>query len=210
MTDDGNGVQRRFLWLLKNSLNRVTLRIARSGRGPFSLVRHVGSRSGRTYETPVILARVTQGLWPSSPTGPAWTGTATSWPPAAVSSSHVARSTGSTGSSPATPMSAYGRTATRPPWPCASLTDTSSASCTSPSPKGRGVRRASRPHELGTWLDGMVDSAAPGGGCGLQYRQPFTRSLPPSWLYALRDVAEALLLGDALPSVPRRDGRRHV
>jgi len=62
MTVDRNGVQRRFLWMLKNSLNRLTTRIARSGRGPFSLVRHVGRTSGRTYETPVILARVPQGF----------------------------------------------------------------------------------------------------------------------------------------------------
>jgi deazaflavin-dependent oxidoreductase (nitroreductase family) len=62
MTDDGNGVQRRLLWLLKNTLNPLSIRIARSGRGPFSLVRHVGRRSGRTYETPVILARVPQGF----------------------------------------------------------------------------------------------------------------------------------------------------
>jgi deazaflavin-dependent oxidoreductase (nitroreductase family) len=62
MPVDGNGVQRRFLWLLKNTLNPLSIRIARSGRGPFSLVRHVGRRSGRTYETPVILARVPQGF----------------------------------------------------------------------------------------------------------------------------------------------------
>ncbi len=62
MTVDGSRVKRRFLWLLKNTLNRLTIRIARSGRGPFSLVRHVGRTSGRTYETPVILARVPQGF----------------------------------------------------------------------------------------------------------------------------------------------------
>ena len=62
MTVDRNRGKRRFLWLLKNTLNRLTIRIARSGRGPFSLVRHVGRRSGRTYETPVILARVPQGF----------------------------------------------------------------------------------------------------------------------------------------------------
>src|SRR3954470_7466524 len=62
MSVDRTGVQRRFLWMLKNSLNRLTTRIARSGRGPFSLVRHVGRTSGRTYETPVILARVPQGF----------------------------------------------------------------------------------------------------------------------------------------------------
>ena len=48
--------------MLKNTLNRGTTRVARSGRGPFSLVRHVGRTSGRVYETPVILARVPDGF----------------------------------------------------------------------------------------------------------------------------------------------------
>jgi deazaflavin-dependent oxidoreductase (nitroreductase family) len=52
----------RYLWVLKNTLNRVTTRLARTGHGPFSIVRHVGRRSGRTYETPVILARVGEGF----------------------------------------------------------------------------------------------------------------------------------------------------
>jgi deazaflavin-dependent oxidoreductase (nitroreductase family) len=52
----------RLLWLLDNTLNRVTGQIARSGHGPFSLIRHVGRKSGRTYETPVILARVPEGF----------------------------------------------------------------------------------------------------------------------------------------------------
>lgn len=59
----GHGrVKRRFLWLLNHTLNRLTSRIARSGRGPFALVRHVGRRSGTTYETPLILARVPEGF----------------------------------------------------------------------------------------------------------------------------------------------------
>jgi deazaflavin-dependent oxidoreductase (nitroreductase family) len=57
-----DAIRRRFLWLLKNSLNRVTSRLARSGHGPFSLVRHVGRKSGRTYETPVILIKVPAGF----------------------------------------------------------------------------------------------------------------------------------------------------
>jgi deazaflavin-dependent oxidoreductase (nitroreductase family) len=52
----------RFLWTLKHTLNRLTTRVARSRRGPFALVRHVGRRSGRQYETPVILARVPAGF----------------------------------------------------------------------------------------------------------------------------------------------------
>jgi deazaflavin-dependent oxidoreductase (nitroreductase family) len=54
--------KRRFLWLLNNTLNRLTTRLARSGRGPFALVRHVGRKSGKTYETPLILARVPDGF----------------------------------------------------------------------------------------------------------------------------------------------------
>lgn len=55
-------IKRRYLWLLKNTLNRVTLRAARSGRGPFSLVRHVGRTTGTVYETPLILARRDDGF----------------------------------------------------------------------------------------------------------------------------------------------------
>jgi deazaflavin-dependent oxidoreductase (nitroreductase family) len=54
--------RKSYLWLLQNTLNRVTTRAARGGGGPFSLIRHVGRRSGRTYETPVILAKVPEGF----------------------------------------------------------------------------------------------------------------------------------------------------
>jgi hypothetical protein len=50
-------VRRGYLWLLKHTLNRATSRLARSGHGPFSLIRHTGRKTGRTYETPLILAR---------------------------------------------------------------------------------------------------------------------------------------------------------
>lgn len=55
-------IRKGYLWLLKNTLNRVTARAARGGGGPFSLIRHVGRRSGRTYETPVMLAKVPGGF----------------------------------------------------------------------------------------------------------------------------------------------------
>lgn len=55
-------MRRRFLWLLKNTLNRLTTRVAKSGRGPFSLVRHVGRKSGTVYETPIIVAAVPEGF----------------------------------------------------------------------------------------------------------------------------------------------------
>lgn len=68
------GIKRRFLWVLKNTLNRATLRAARVGRGPFSLVRHVGRKTGRVYETPLILARAQGGFVAELTYGPdvAW------------------------------------------------------------------------------------------------------------------------------------------
>jgi deazaflavin-dependent oxidoreductase (nitroreductase family) len=53
----GGRVKRGYLWVLKNTFNRVTTRVARSGHGPFSLIRHTGRKTGKSYETPVILAR---------------------------------------------------------------------------------------------------------------------------------------------------------
>ncbi|WP_201844884.1 nitroreductase family deazaflavin-dependent oxidoreductase [Myceligenerans indicum] len=55
-------IRERWLWLLKNTLNRWTVKLARSGTGPFSLVRHVGRKSGATYETPIIVARAAEGF----------------------------------------------------------------------------------------------------------------------------------------------------
>lgn len=55
-------IRTRASWLLNNTLNRATSLAARSGHGPFSLIRHVGRKSGRTYETPVILARAPEGF----------------------------------------------------------------------------------------------------------------------------------------------------
>lgn len=55
-------MRRAFLRLLARTLNPLTARAARSGRGPFSLVRHVGRKSGAVYETPIIVARVPEGF----------------------------------------------------------------------------------------------------------------------------------------------------
>lgn len=52
-------VKSGFPWLIKNTLNRATIRIARSGRGPFTLVRHIGRKTGTSYETPI--AELTYG-----------------------------------------------------------------------------------------------------------------------------------------------------
>ena len=52
-------LRRGFLTIIKYTLNPLTLRFARSGSGPFAIVRHVGRRSGKQYETPII-ARPTE------------------------------------------------------------------------------------------------------------------------------------------------------
>jgi deazaflavin-dependent oxidoreductase (nitroreductase family) len=62
---------RVWLWLISHTLNRVTAPLARSGHGPWSLVRHVGRRSGRTYETPLLLARTSDGFVAELTYGPA-------------------------------------------------------------------------------------------------------------------------------------------
>ena len=55
-------VKRAVLRLVKHTVNRVSVPLARSGRGPFALVCHVGRRSGRTYVTPLVVARVPDGF----------------------------------------------------------------------------------------------------------------------------------------------------
>lgn len=39
----------------KHVTNRILGRVARSAHGPFAIVRHVGRRSGKIYENPVIV-----------------------------------------------------------------------------------------------------------------------------------------------------------
>lgn len=56
--------QLRNGWLiaLKYLLNPLTRQLARASVGPFSLVRHVGRRSGQPYETPIIVSPVADGF----------------------------------------------------------------------------------------------------------------------------------------------------
>jgi deazaflavin-dependent oxidoreductase (nitroreductase family) len=49
-------MRRVWFTVLGRTLNRVTLRLAKAGRGPFTVVRHRGRTSGRVYETPIIVA----------------------------------------------------------------------------------------------------------------------------------------------------------
>ncbi len=46
----------------KRVLNRFTGRLARSSRGIFAIVKHVGRRSGKTYETPIIVVPISGGF----------------------------------------------------------------------------------------------------------------------------------------------------
>lgn len=54
-------IKRAFIWLLNHTLNPIAIRAARAGHG-FDLVRHLGRKTGRVYETPLILARVDGGF----------------------------------------------------------------------------------------------------------------------------------------------------
>lgn len=66
--------RRAWLGLLKHTLNRATVPLARAGIGPFSLVVHVGRKTGRTYETPLLLAPADGGFVAELTYGPgvAW------------------------------------------------------------------------------------------------------------------------------------------
>ncbi|WP_052720808.1 MULTISPECIES: hypothetical protein [Actinoplanes] len=60
------------LWfgLLNRTLNPAVLRLINRGRGPFSLVRHVGRRSGKSYETPLWLIALDGGFLAELTYGP--------------------------------------------------------------------------------------------------------------------------------------------
>jgi deazaflavin-dependent oxidoreductase (nitroreductase family) len=48
-------IRAQFLNFLKRYFNPLTRRIAGTSFGPFALVQHVGRRSGKHYETPIIV-----------------------------------------------------------------------------------------------------------------------------------------------------------
>lgn len=55
-------LHRGWLIILKYTLNPLTRRLARSSIGPFTIVRHIGRRSGKVYETPIIAAPIKDGF----------------------------------------------------------------------------------------------------------------------------------------------------
>jgi deazaflavin-dependent oxidoreductase (nitroreductase family) len=52
----------RIRYFNKRFLNRLTGKIARSSWGPFCILRHVGRRSGKLYETPIIAFPIQDGF----------------------------------------------------------------------------------------------------------------------------------------------------
>jgi deazaflavin-dependent oxidoreductase (nitroreductase family) len=66
----------RSAWLavIKRTINPLAVRAARRGSGPFSIVEHLGRKSGNRYETPLIVAPVPEGFVAELTYGPkvAW------------------------------------------------------------------------------------------------------------------------------------------
>lgn len=55
---------------LKHIFNPLILRSAGTRHSPFAVVHHVGRKSGRPYQTPIIVQRVTGGLMAELTYGP--------------------------------------------------------------------------------------------------------------------------------------------
>ncbi|HKT37049.1 MAG TPA: nitroreductase family deazaflavin-dependent oxidoreductase [Ktedonobacterales bacterium] len=53
---------RRLRTFVKHVVNPVLRNAARSTHGPFALLRHVGRRSGKRYETPIMVWRAKDGF----------------------------------------------------------------------------------------------------------------------------------------------------
>jgi deazaflavin-dependent oxidoreductase (nitroreductase family) len=60
----------RVRHLNKRIFNPLMLRIAGSSWSPFAIVRHVGRRSGKPYQTPVVAIRIKSGFLVALPYGP--------------------------------------------------------------------------------------------------------------------------------------------
>jgi deazaflavin-dependent oxidoreductase (nitroreductase family) len=52
----------RIRYFNKRVTNRITLKIAGAPHSPISLIRHQGRRSGKPYETPVMVERTANGF----------------------------------------------------------------------------------------------------------------------------------------------------
>lgn len=57
-----NKDNKRLRTFVKHFVNPVLRNFAHASRGPFALLRHVGRRSGKTYEIPIMVWRVEDGF----------------------------------------------------------------------------------------------------------------------------------------------------
>jgi deazaflavin-dependent oxidoreductase (nitroreductase family) len=57
-----NNDNKRLRTFVKHFVNPLLRNLAQSSRGPFALLRHVGRRSGKTYEIPIMVWRVEDGF----------------------------------------------------------------------------------------------------------------------------------------------------
>jgi deazaflavin-dependent oxidoreductase (nitroreductase family) len=55
-------IRNRIRIFNKYILNRLTRNLAGISRGPFAIVKHVGRRSGKYYETPIFVFRIMDGF----------------------------------------------------------------------------------------------------------------------------------------------------
>ena len=55
-------IRQGWLTILKYTLNPLTRTLARTSFGPVSIIRHVGRRSGKRYETPIIAQPADDGF----------------------------------------------------------------------------------------------------------------------------------------------------
>ena len=53
---------KRLRTFVKHFVNPILRNVAHSSRGPFALLRHVGRKSGKTYEIPIMVWRVEDGF----------------------------------------------------------------------------------------------------------------------------------------------------
>ena len=53
---------KRLRIFVKHFVNPLLRNVARGSRGPFALLRHVGRRSGKMYEIPIMVWRVQDGF----------------------------------------------------------------------------------------------------------------------------------------------------
>jgi deazaflavin-dependent oxidoreductase (nitroreductase family) len=123
-----------ILWILKHTLNRLTLPLAHAGIGPFCVLRHVGRNSGTVYETPLVLARDGQSFVAELTYGPHvdWYRNATA---AGVCVVIVGRREWrSAASNTALPTTGCAHSVRRARSCCGRCADTTSDACASPNP----------------------------------------------------------------------------